>query len=243
MALIRGSILADISGSINGITFQRSRGGLVARNRTTPINPRTALQESNRALFAGVSTLWASLNATQIAKWNDSAHAYPATNRLGETYYPSGRQFFMQCNRNLSLIGEQTTIEAPPPDSLPPLPLAAIALNSAAAAGFITTLTATIDTDGGADTALSVLMKTTPPMAIARAQSYRNLLRGPYTGGVNYIYPTGASANIKAAYEDRYSEGNDVIAATNQVINFAYRYVDKVFGLSSSWFYGNSVIA
>lgn len=242
MALIRSSLLSDISGSIGGTTYSRARGGAYARNRSVPINPKTALQEANRDLFSSISTQWGTLTGPQIDAWNVSAHAYPQLNRLGETYYPSGRQFFMMCNRNLSLISQPVQVDAPPPDALPALPVGVPSVQITVDTFTIDEFTVGVLSDGDGNTALKAVFKMTPPMAISRGQSYRNLLRGPYNGIANYVYPTGASSNVKTAYESRYSTGTDVPAAVGQVVNFAYRYIDAKYGLASAWLNGNSVL-
>lgn len=243
MALIRSSLLSDISGSIGGTTYSRARGGAYARNRTVPINPRTALQEANRDLFAATSTFWSSLTSEQLQAWNLTAHAFPLTNRLGETYNPSGRQLFMSCNRNLALIDLPFIVDAPPPEALPPTPPAAPTVTVQSDATDITVFTADVGSDGGGDTSLKAVFKFTQPMAPARGQSYRNILRGPWDGTNNYIFPTGATTNTLGRYQNRYQGGDPVPGSVGQVVNYAYRYIDTKYGLSTAWFYGNSIIA
>lgn len=245
MALIKSSLLSDLSGSIGGTTYARNRGGLYARNKTVPINPRTAIQEANRNLFGAISTVYGSLTQGQLDGWRTAGHAYPQINRLGDSYFPSGRQLFMMCNQNLALVDLPSIVDAPPPDALPVLPVDAPIIVVEADASSLVTFGVTVATDANGNTALKMLLKYTPPMAIARGQSYRNLIRGPWNGGNvadNSKFATGATTSNLAKAKDKYAAGSDIPATAGQVINYAYRYIDLKYGLSTQWLYGNSVI-
>lgn len=100
MALIKYGIgIAQISGSIGGVTFARNTYGAYIRNRTTPTNPRTARQTEVRASIAFLAAYWAqTLSDAQRTAWNLYAASVVMTNRLGEPTYLSGYNMFLRSN-------------------------------------------------------------------------------------------------------------------------------------------------
>lgn len=112
MASIRFNQIADARGSINGTVYSRGIGGLYMKNRVKPLNPQSTAQTAVRNQLAVLASSWRGLTDAQREAWGAQADNYPATNRLGETYKPSGYQLYMTLNGNLNAVGE-SIITAP----------------------------------------------------------------------------------------------------------------------------------
>lgn len=123
MALIKSTILAQISGSINGITFAHNRGGAYARNRSIPANPGTDRQDQVRTALASMATAWRdTLTDTQRTLWINYAQNVTVLNRLGDTITLSGIAAFQRVNLfRLSTLGTTAVLE-PPPAGVNPSP-------------------------------------------------------------------------------------------------------------------------
>lgn len=106
MALVRfGQGVAEMRGSIAGVTFGRNRSGAYARNRTVPVNPNTQAQADSRYLFSQTAFAYTQLTAVQKEQWKQYAKLTSFfVNKLGESYTPSGRQLFQYCNMNLAIV-------------------------------------------------------------------------------------------------------------------------------------------
>lgn len=115
MASIRFNQIADARGSVNGTVYSRGIGGLYMKNRVSPINPQSTRQSAVRAQLSSLAASWRSLTDAQRDTWKAQVENYPATNRLGETYIPSGYQLYMTINSTLNAAEESllTTPLAP----------------------------------------------------------------------------------------------------------------------------------
>lgn len=104
MAKVRfGTGIAEIRGSVGGSVYSRTHAGAIVRNRIVPVNPNTQAQDDIRALFALVAANYTNLNAGQRQAWQDFADLVNVSNIFGESYTPTGRQMFQQCNMNLAM--------------------------------------------------------------------------------------------------------------------------------------------
>ncbi len=121
MALIKlGTLITDIRGSVGGVVFSRNRSGAIARQRTTPINPKTALQSAIRAILSFVSQLWRTgTTAAQKTDWATYAANVPAKNKLGEVIRLSGFNQFVKSNTVLKAAGIPEIAAAPIVFTLP----------------------------------------------------------------------------------------------------------------------------
>lgn len=110
MALLKlGGLIADIRGSIGGVTFARNRGGAYARNRTAPINPSSPRQIEVRATFASLTNRWTTiLTEAQRAAWELYAENVPLPNTLGELRQVTGLNMYVRSN---SLIEDTDGIQ------------------------------------------------------------------------------------------------------------------------------------
>jgi len=86
--------IASITGKLAGSVFQLSYGGFQLRSKVSPRNPRVARQQNQRMSQAFIAASWRDLTPTERQSWIDGAP-------VGF----SGFNFFVQSNRNLSLIG------------------------------------------------------------------------------------------------------------------------------------------
>lgn len=121
MALVKfGGGITDMRGSIGGTVFSRNKSGAIARQRTTPINPKTALQSAIRAILSFVAQLWRTgTTAVQKAAWATYAANVPAKNKLGEVINLSGFNQFVKSNTTLKAAGIAEIADAPTIFTLP----------------------------------------------------------------------------------------------------------------------------
>ena len=63
-------LISDISGSVSGMTFQQSAGGLTLRKKPFPINVSSVSQLNQRALIRSIQNLWFELSQSDRDKWN-----------------------------------------------------------------------------------------------------------------------------------------------------------------------------
>lgn len=232
MALVSSSLLTDISGSIGGTTYARSRGGLYARNRTVPINPQTAAQGVVRSMFGSLSMAYNALSSAQKAAWEAFGQSIQFINRLGQAFNPSGRSAYMQLNQNLQLVGS-AAIDDPPATTIAPV-LDIAWLEFAAEVSVAEPLQlkhlTVIDT-GPHSGDMTYQLKISPPVIAARGQSYRNLNRG----NTQFVGDFAASTDLIVPYKDTFGGGGEVPAAEDQVINVQARCVDPVTGLACAY--------
>lgn len=140
MALIKfGGGVAGISGKIGGTVFARNKAGAFARNWSKPVNPVTPAQAAVRAQFANGSAAWGDLTSADRDTWNSEAALQTRINRFGETYVPSGRQYFLETYNSLAQTGHPT-LSVPATGAAPPASLAALALTAEEASNVITIL-------------------------------------------------------------------------------------------------------
>jgi hypothetical protein len=116
-SVIFGGGVSEIRGSIAGQVFGRNANGATIRNRSTPINPRTAGQVGVRNNLAGVAAGWRDLTDAQRDGWIAAAPSFPYTNRLGQPSQYTGQQLYNTLNMGLVSIGESVIASAPSPTS------------------------------------------------------------------------------------------------------------------------------
>jgi len=120
MAKIRfGPIVADSRGSIDGVTYSRNRFGAYARNRVSPVNPRTIFQTQVRETLNALSVFWRTLTEAQRAAWTALGAQIIKTDSLGIAYDLTGLQAFIEINGIRAAIGQALTSDAPALDLIP----------------------------------------------------------------------------------------------------------------------------
>lgn len=113
-----GEMISAMSGSINGTTHSRNRGGAYMRNRSIPVNPQTVAQMAIRAILAALSSAWRGLTPAQRNGWNSATGNFPVTDQFGDQRELSGHQLFVRLNSNLQQIGEEVIEDAPMPEAV-----------------------------------------------------------------------------------------------------------------------------
>lgn len=100
MASIKfGGGITAMSGSIGGSTYARNRFGYYLRPRTKPVNPNSSLQVVVRTAMAFFTQRWHdTLTSAQRIAWATYAAAVPVKNRLGETVYITGFNWYLAVN-------------------------------------------------------------------------------------------------------------------------------------------------
>lgn len=116
--LFKSTLLAQTSGSVDGLTFAHNRGGRYVRRRAIPVNPSTPLQVSRRTAMADLVVSWQALTAEQRTAWDTYAANVPTTNRLGESINLTGQQWYIACNSLRKVAGLALVDDGPTDFSL-----------------------------------------------------------------------------------------------------------------------------
>lgn len=116
------------SGSVSGNTYSKNRFGPYIRNRAIPTNPQSARQMAVRSTFGNLSQTWRTLTASQRAQWISAASTITLIDPLGQTYRPSGPQFYVGLNQVRLAVGLASTSTPVTPD------VAAVVTSSSATA-------------------------------------------------------------------------------------------------------------
>lgn len=114
MALIKSNLIASASGSINGTTFSRNRGGMYIRGRAVPVNPNTIRQQDARNRLGVAVHDWREvLTSSERSSWNTYAQDTPLTNALGDPLILSGQQMYVRINTLRAQLGIAPLVTAP----------------------------------------------------------------------------------------------------------------------------------
>lgn len=74
MALIKGSLIGELSGKLGGQVFSRNRSGAYIRQYVIPVNPNTVAQQAARSRFSSAAGGYHTLTDTQKAHWQEFAN-------------------------------------------------------------------------------------------------------------------------------------------------------------------------
>ena len=110
-----------MKGKIAGTIFQGGKMGQVVKNGIMDaVSAGAKLTKADAGLvipfkanWTKVATSWRTLDAAQRLAWTTAAPNFPATNRFGDSYTPSGFQVFMAINVGLE-NGEHAALVGPP---------------------------------------------------------------------------------------------------------------------------------
>lgn len=108
-----GALIAEARGAMGGIVASRNRAGAFLRNRTKPVDPGSAKQNIQRSNMTNGVAQWRDLSAAARDLWNAKALVTSFTNRIGESFHPTGMNIFMK-SAQLLLAGQLTAITTPP---------------------------------------------------------------------------------------------------------------------------------
>jgi len=100
MATVKyGAGIIQMSGSIAGVVHARNRFGNYIRPRTKPVNPNSTRQIVIRTAMAFFTQRWHdTLTSAMRTAWATYAAAVPCKNRLGETVYITGFNWYLAVN-------------------------------------------------------------------------------------------------------------------------------------------------
>lgn len=141
MALIK-PILGEMAGSIAGVTFSHTKGGLSVKRRPTPTNPQSAAQQLVRSYLDELTRQWRDvLDDDQRADWNAFAAIKTERNKLGESVTWSGQQQFVSLNARNLRVGNAVQLLSPPISG--PADLATVTLTAGVGAEASVAFTAT----------------------------------------------------------------------------------------------------
>lgn len=110
--------VTDGYGKSGGNVMSKNRSGNYVRNRITPTNPQSTYSQPRRSYFQYLASSWRSLSSANIILWNAATINYPRTDRIGNIYYPSGFNLYIELNLNLFDV-EGAYISAPPVKVIP----------------------------------------------------------------------------------------------------------------------------
>jgi hypothetical protein len=223
MGLVKfGGGVSAISGKIAGQVFGRNKAGSYIRNWAKPVNPVTPSQAAVRAIFQTQSAFWAAIGSSDRDAWNAQAKLIERINKLGETYVPSGRQYFMELNNSLEQAG-LSQIATPPVSPLPPAAVVGDVLTATQASGVLTVLSFVWATPtAGAPEVL--VIEGAPPSADTKTNvnvQYRQ---------VAVVASDGSPANILAAYIALFGSA----VATGDLIRLRVTTLDGATGYRSA---------
>ena len=112
-------IYSDQCGKLGGSAAARNAAGLYLKNFKIPHNPRTPYQSTERNNFKAMVLQWQYLPYQSQQDWNKLASSTTRTNRVGDSYHPSGQNIFLSCNQNLFMVGRPALLSAPVLPSIP----------------------------------------------------------------------------------------------------------------------------
>ena len=114
MARIKfGMMMTDARGKLGGHVFTKAKSGATIRTKVTPLNPKTSAQSEARSTLGANSQAWRMLTENQRLAWNSASQAVSKTNAFGDTYFPSGKNYFTAVNNNLRNIGAGPLLDPP----------------------------------------------------------------------------------------------------------------------------------
>lgn len=107
MALIKTSMaISAISGKVGGAIYGNSAGGAWVRAWSRNKSALTDKRSDQNYFIQRSVNHWKHLSIQSKTVWKNNALLYPQVNRLGETFYLTGYQFFMKLSLQLRSIGQ-----------------------------------------------------------------------------------------------------------------------------------------
>lgn len=104
--------ITEVVNKLGNVVFMRNKGGQTSRAWVYPTNTASAARTNTRNNFATCYSLWPAVTADEAEQWRLFGQRFTKRNSIAQTYRPSGRNIFVECNMNL-LIALQSPISAP----------------------------------------------------------------------------------------------------------------------------------
>lgn len=124
-----GNVVAEAAGKLGGIVFARNTAGAYARQKISPIQPRTAAQLQQRNALSSLAKSWGQLTELQRTAWKKWAELQRHSTGLGMTAAPTGMNAYMKLNLQLAAIGAAQRPN--PPTNLDPPAVTGLTLTAA----------------------------------------------------------------------------------------------------------------
>lgn len=114
MALFASGIATAASGSVGGLTFLPTRGGMAFRAKPAPTNPSTSRQSIVRRWLAFLASYWTeTLSQAQRDTWELYAANVPRPGRLGRKIGLTGQLMWVRSNLPRRQAGLSLVLAAP----------------------------------------------------------------------------------------------------------------------------------
>lgn len=202
----------NLSGSQNGVTAARNRGGQYLRRRAVPTNPNTTQQQAVRSALTSLVASWQSLTAAERAAWATYAENTPRTDSLGQSIVLTGQQQYVSSN-TARIAAALARVDAAPTEFNRGNPATSVADIAVGA-------TTAISVEGGASFAGNALVYLGRPISVAR-----NFYKGPYrlVGAEAYV-ATDTTVVIPPLGADPY--GQPLTAGERRPVRVVMSYDD-----------------
>jgi hypothetical protein len=169
--ILFGNIVSDARGKIGGIVYSRNTGGAYARQKVSPVQPRTASQLAQRENLGLLTKNWARLTQGQRESWKAFSLTHKRVDVFRLAKQRTAQQMYMFLN--LALLSNGLNLLVDPPVDLKVAGLTALTLANgssgvvqsiavtAAGSGYTTVPTVGFTGGGGSGaTAVAVLRPT-----------------------------------------------------------------------------------
>ncbi len=114
-------LLGDLAGSIADNTWFKTRGGTAVRRKTKPTVSNTPRATFSKAVFAAASAAWkTNTSKIQRTSWANFATLSPTKNKLGQTIFITGRDWFIAIFSFTANNSVATSSDAPIEDGFAP---------------------------------------------------------------------------------------------------------------------------
>jgi len=132
MASIKpGPLVTKIRGSVAGVCFGAGPGGDTARRKSKPKWPWGLLQMQTQRYLRQAAQTWQTLTAETRNDWADYAATVDLTNRLGDTFHPTGANMFVRSGVfQMFYSGSISEEAAPATTGLPIIPVPTLDIDS-----------------------------------------------------------------------------------------------------------------
>ena len=127
MKILWGALVVDGRNKIGGQVASKNRYGAYMRNKVTPVNPQTELQQNVRGRFGARASAWRGLTEAQRQSWIEAAPNFPVFDIFGNSKILSGASLYQSLNLNLAQIGVAAITTAPSPAAITSLVSLALA--------------------------------------------------------------------------------------------------------------------
>jgi hypothetical protein len=111
--ILFGNMIADARGKMGGVVYSRNTYGAYARQKVSPVQPRSATQLNQRNRLVAQSKDWGSISQAARDAWGSFALTHPIRDVFGLSKNLSGQAMFMKLNLGLSSNGLPALVDPP----------------------------------------------------------------------------------------------------------------------------------